>query len=86
MSFELEFLRLDKAGNTTVVGREQCPLDLSLAKLKAQQILDGARKNGGGVDAIRIRDDSGDGVFLYRDGGGSGLDATFSVSPASPSR
>jgi hypothetical protein len=85
VSFELEFLRLDKDGNITVVDREQSPLDLSVAKLKAQQILDGARRRGGGFDAIRIRDASGDEVFLYRDGGGTALTAGFSGSSVTPS-
>jgi hypothetical protein len=75
MGFELELLWLGNDGNATVVGREQSPLDLSLAKVKAQQILDGTRNHGGLVDAIRIRDASGEVAFIYRAGGGSDLGA-----------
>jgi hypothetical protein len=55
MSFELELLWLGRDGNAIVVCGEQSPLDMSFAKLRAQQIFDGARKNGGPLDAIRIR-------------------------------
>jgi hypothetical protein len=68
VSFELELLRLNKKGKAKVIDREQCPLDLSLAKLKAQRIFDEKRKDGGRVDAIRIIDASGQEVFVYRDG------------------
>jgi hypothetical protein len=67
VSFELELLRFDKDGRETIIKREQCPLDLSLAQLKAQTILDEQRKRGGGVDAIRIRDSSGQEIFFYVD-------------------
>ena len=59
MSFELELLWLGRDGNTILVCREQSPLDMSFAKLRAQQIFDGVRKNRGPVDAIRIRNPSG---------------------------
>jgi hypothetical protein len=75
MSFELELLWLGRDGNAMVVCREQSPLDMSFAKLRAQQIFDGARKNGGPVDAIRIRNASGEVTFIYRDDGGRDLPA-----------
>ena len=53
MSFELELLWLGRDGNAMVVCREQSPLDMSFAKLRAQQIFDGARENRGPVNAIR---------------------------------
>jgi hypothetical protein len=71
VSFELEFLRLEKDGKATVIDREHCPLDLALAKIKAQHILDEKRTDGGGIDAIRIRDAAGEEILLYRDGGNS---------------
>jgi hypothetical protein len=67
MSFELELLWLRKDGQAIVVDREQCPLDLSLAKLKAQHVFDERRANERRVDAVRIRDPSGREVFVYRD-------------------
>jgi hypothetical protein len=75
MSFELELLCLGRGGNAIVVCGEQSPLDMSFAKLRAQQIFDGARKNGGPVDAIRIRNASGEVAFIYRDEGGRDLPA-----------
>ena len=73
MSFELELLCLGRDGNAMVVCREQSPLDMSFAKLRAQQIFDSARKNRGPVDAIRIRNPSGEVAFIYRDEGGRDL-------------
>jgi hypothetical protein len=67
VSFELEFLRLNKAGKATVVDREQCPLDLSLAKMKARQRFDERRGLGEELDAVRIVDASGLEVLVYRD-------------------
>jgi hypothetical protein len=69
VSFELEFLRLDKDGKATVVDREQCPLDLSLAKMKARQRFDERRGRGEELDAVRIVDASGLEVLVYREGG-----------------
>ncbi len=69
MTFELEFLGFGKDGKATVLDRENCPLDLSLAKIKAQHIIDEKRGDGSGIEAIRIRDAAGEEVFLYRDGG-----------------
>ena len=68
MSFELELLRLGKDGKATVVDREQCPLDLSLAKVKAQQLLEETGTNGGRIDAVRIVDASGQEIIIYREG------------------
>ena len=64
-----EFLRLDKDGKATVVDREQCPLDLSLAKMKARQRFDERRGRGEELDAVRIVDASGLEVLVYREGG-----------------
>ena len=75
MSFELELLWLGRDGNAMVVCREQSPLDMSFAKLRAQQIFDGARESRGPVDAIRIRNPSGEVAFIYRDEGGGDLPA-----------
>ena len=80
MSFELELLWLGRDGNAMVVCREQSPLDMSFAKLRAQQIFDGARENRGPVDAIRIRNASGEVAFIYRDEGG--CDALARLRPA----
>jgi hypothetical protein len=35
VSFELELLRVNKKGKAKVIDRGQCPLDLSVAELKA---------------------------------------------------
>jgi hypothetical protein len=75
MSFELELLWVGNDGNAIVVGREQSPLDLSLATLRAHQILDGTRKNGAGVGAIHIRDASGEVAFISRERGESNVTA-----------
>ena len=75
MSFELELLWLGRDGDAMVVCREQSPLDMSFAKLRAQQIFDSARENGGPVDAIRIRNPSGEVAFIYRDEGACDLPA-----------
>ena len=70
MSFELELHWLGRDGNAIVVCGEQSPLDMSFAMLRAQQIFDGARENRGPVDAIRIRNASGEVAFIYQDEGG----------------
>jgi hypothetical protein len=69
MSFELEFLSLDKAGTATVIDREHCLLDLAIAKIKAQHALDEKRTQGGVIEAVRIRDAAGQEILIYRDRG-----------------
>ena len=66
VSFEIEFLRVNKDGKETLIDREHSPLDLSLSELKARSLLDEKRKMGRLVDAIRIRDSSGHEVSTYR--------------------
>jgi hypothetical protein len=68
VSFELELLQLGKDGKARVIDREQCPLELSLAKVKAQQIFEEKLPTGGRIDAIRIVDPSGQEITIYREG------------------
>jgi hypothetical protein len=67
VSFEIEFLRVDKEGKETVLDREHCPLDLSLAELKARSALDEKRRRGTAVDAVRVRDTDGHEISVFRD-------------------
>jgi hypothetical protein len=67
VSFEIEFLRVDKEGRETVVDREHCPLDLSFAEMKARSALDEKRKRGAAVNAVRVRDIDGHEVSVYQD-------------------
>ena len=68
MSFELELLRTDGSGRMVVVDRVGMPIELTLAKVMAQDILRKRHRDGREIDVVRGLDPEGNEVFLVAAG------------------